>query len=445
MTYHPELKRTGLKRTVLAGAALATAGIMVLSGCSAQQGATTLDKDADVTITMWSGQTDEAQDLIETLAKEFEDEHPNVTIDLSAGASSTEQLLQKLSAGFAGNSYPDISYAFGAWASQLEASGRTLDITEKVSEPDVKWDEFSEAARKTVQPTGEKTIGFPAIVDNLSLIYNKTVFDKAGVEYPDENWDWSDFRDAAKKMTDAETNTYGYGYSVSGSEETTWQFWPHLWQNGGEILSDDQSEAAFASDAGVKALTFLQDMAVTDKSIYLDQTDTKFGQLFASDRIGMITSGPWQLYDLVKAGTDYGVTVLPGTDGNHQTVSGPDIWALFDHKDKNREYWAYEFVEWLTSAEQDVRWNVAIGNLPLRSSEVDSEAFKEQAAQYPGLDIMAANNANAEKARPTVPGYVNLSEAIGGAISQVLQGQSDPAEALKAAAEKANEKLGESK
>ncbi|WP_166997391.1 ABC transporter substrate-binding protein [Paramicrobacterium fandaimingii] len=445
MTYHPELKRTGLKRTALAGAALATAGIMVLSGCSAQQGATTLDKDADVTITMWSGQTDEAQDLIETLAKEFEDEHPNVTIDLSAGASSTEQLLQKLSAGFAGNSYPDISYSFGAWASQLEASGRTLDITEKVSEPDVKWEEFSEAARKTVQPTGEKTIGFPAIVDNLSLIYNKTVFDKAGVEYPDENWDWSDFRDAAKKMTDAETNTYGYGYSVSGSEETTWQFWPHLWQNGGEILSDDQTEAAFASDAGVKALTFLQDMAVTDKSIYLDQTDTKFGQLFASDRIGMITSGPWQLYDLVKAGTDYGVTVLPGTDGNHQTVSGPDIWALFDHKDKNREYWAYEFVEWLTSAEQDVRWNVAIGNLPLRSSEVDTEAFKEQAAQYPGLDIMAANNANAEKARPTVPGYVNLSEAIGGAISQVLQGQSDPAEALKAAAEKANEKLGESK
>ncbi|MCW4457468.1 ABC transporter substrate-binding protein [Microbacterium sp. MPKO10] len=440
MTYHPQLKRTGL-----VAAAIATTSILALSGCSSQQGATTLDKDADVTITMWSGQTDEAQDLIETLAKEFEEEHPNVTIDVSAGASSTEQLLQKLSAGFAGNSYPDISYAFGAWASQLEASGRTLDITDKVSEPDVKWDEFSEAARSTVQPTGEKTIGFPAIVDNLSLIYNKTVFDKAGVEYPDEDWDWNDFREAAKKMTDSASNTYGYGYSVSGSEETTWQFWPHLWQNGGEILSDDQQTAAFDSEAGVEALTFLQDMAVTDKSVYLDQTDTKFGQLFASDRIGMITSGPWQLYDLVKAGTDYGVTVLPGTDGDHQTVSGPDIWALFDHKDKNREYWSYEFVKWLTDAEQDVRWNVAIGNLPLRSSEVDSEAFKEQAAEYPGLEIMAANNENAQKARPTVPGYVNLSEAIGSAISQVLQGQGSPADALKAAAEKANEKLGDSK
>ncbi len=440
MTYQPRRRRRAI-----VGTTIAALSALALSGCGAQQGATTLDKDADVTITMWSGQTDEAQDLIEKLAGEFEKEHPNVTIDVSAGASSTEQLLQKLSAGFAGNSYPDISYSFGAWASQLEASGRTLDITDKVSDPEVKWDEFSEAARKTVQPTGEKTIGFPAIVDNLSLIYNKTLFDKAGVDYPDETWSWDDFRSAAKKLTDPANNIYGYAYSVSGSEETTWQFWPHLWQNGGDILSEDQQSAAFASDAGVTALTFLQDMAVTDKSVYLDQTDTKFGQLFASDRIGMITSGPWQLYDLVKAGTDYGVTILPGTDGDHQTVSGPDIWALFDHKDANREYWSYEFVKWLTDAEQDVRWNVAIGNLPLRSSEVSSDAFKEQAAQYPGLDIMAANNENAEQARPTVPGYVNLSEAIGSAISQVLQGQKDPAEALKTAADKADEKLGDSK
>lgn len=429
------------KRSLFISTALATAAMLGLAGCSGQQGATTLDKDADVTITMWSGQTDEAQGYIKKLVAEFEDEHPNVTIDLSAGASSTEQLLQKLSAGFAGSNYPDISYAFGAWASQLEESGRTLDISDKVSDPDVKWDEFSEAARATVQPTGDETIGFPAIVDNISLIYNKTLFDKAGIDYPDENWDWDDFREAAKKITDQASNTYGYGYSVSGSEETTWQFWPHLWQNGGSILSDDGTKSEFDSQAGVDALTYLQSMAVTDKSVYLDQTDTKFGQLFASDHIGMITSGPWQLYDLKAAGTDYGVTVLPGTDGDHQTVSGPDIWALFDHKDENRSYWSYEFVKWLTDAEQDVRWNVAVGNLPLRSSETDTDAFAEQASEYPGLDIMAENNENAEKARPTVPGYVNLSEAIGSEIAAVLQGKGDPEQALKDAAKKADQSL----
>ena len=307
----------------------------------------------------------------------------------------------------------------------------------------MKWDEFSEAARKTVQPTGEKTIGFPAVVDNISLLYNTTVFDAAGVDYPTADWTWDDFREASKQLTDPATNTYGYAYSVSGSEETTWQFWPHLWQNGGSIISDDAKTAEFASDAGVDALTFLRDMAVDDKSVYLDQTDTKFGDLFASDRIGMITSGPWQLSTLQTKGTKYGVTVLPGTDGDHQTVSGPDVWALFDHKDKNREYWAYEFTKWLTDSEQDLKWNVAYGNLPLRSSEIDTPEFQAQVAQLPGLDVMAENGVNAKQARPTVPGYVGLSEAIGKAISSVLQGQGDPKQALEDAAKAADDALTE--
>ena len=435
----PHLHLEKLSRPLGLLTVVATA--MALAGCAGGQGAATLDTNAKVSLTMWTGQTDEAEKLLTGLVREFEKDHPNVSIDVSPGASSTEELLQKLSAGFAGGTYPDISYAFGSWASELESSGRTLDITNQVKGADVKWDEFSSSARATVQPTGAKTIGFPAIVDNLALIYNKTVFDAAGVSYPTANWSWDDFRAAAKKLTDPATSTYGYAYSVSGSEETTWQLWPHLWQNGGEILSGDNTQATFNSAAGVKSLDFLTGMAVDDKSVYLDQTDTKFAELFASDRVGMMTSGPWQLYDLNVKGTQYGVTVLPGTNGDHQTVSGPDLWALFDHQDKNREYWAYEFTKWLTSAQQDERWNVAVGNLPLRSSEVDSQAFKDQVAKYPGLDIMAANAVNAKKARPTVSGYNGLSQAIGSAISQVLQGQGDSKSALDEAAKKADEAL----
>jgi multiple sugar transport system substrate-binding protein len=437
-----------MKHSTSFGRALAAGGAAVLAlglltACGPQQGAQTLDPDADVSLTWWTGQDAEANDILKGLAQEFEEAHPNVDIDVSPGASSTDELLTKLSAGFAGGTYPDISYSYGSWASQLESSGRTLDITDKVSDPDVKWDEFPESARLTVQPTGEKTIGFPAIVDNISLIYNTQLFDEAGLEYPNENWTWDDFRAAAKALTDPSKNQYGYGYSVSGQEETTWQFWPHLWQNGGSILSDDGTEATFNSQAGVDALTFLRDMAVDDKSIYLDQTDTKTGELFAAGSIAMETSGPWQLYDLNVAGTPYGVTILPGTDGDHQTVSGPDIWALFDHQDKNREYWAFELMKWVTSAEQDERWNVAIGNLPLRTGELDSDAFAEQVANYPYLDVMAANGDNAKQARPTVKGYNGLSVAIGDAISHVLQGDGDPKEALDAAVKDANEALAE--
>ncbi|WP_223695023.1 ABC transporter substrate-binding protein [Leifsonia poae] len=432
------LRRRALRTSVVLSAALA---VTTLAGCSGSQGATTLDTKAAVQIQVWSGQSDAAEKVIEGLAKEFEKAHPNVTVNLSPGASSTDQLLQKLSAGFAGNQYPDMSYAFGSWAGQLEASGRTLDISSEVKKPEVKWDEFTAAARGTAQPTGTKVIGFPAVVDNIGLLYNKTLFDKAGLAYPTADWTWDDFRQAAKKLTDSANHIYGYGYSVSGSEETTWQFWPHLWQNGGAIQSENGKTAEFASPEGDSALSFLRSMAVDDKSVYLDQTDTKFGQLFVSNRIGMITSGPWQLSDLKTGGTSYGVVQLPGTNGDHQTVSGPDIWALFDHKDKNRAYWATQFAQWLTSAEQDERFNVAIGNLPLRTSEASSDAVAQEAKQYPGYDVFVANSKNVKQTRPTTKGYASLSVAIGKAISSVLQGQGEPKAALEQAAKTADAEM----
>lgn len=424
----------------LAVVAAGLAAVTALAGCGGggKAATTTVDAAAPVTLTFWTGQADQAETLLEGLAADFHTLHPNVTIKVSSGAPSTEDLLQKMSASFAGGTYPDVSYAFGSWASELEASGRTLDITPQVADPAVHWSDFSAAARQTAQPTGARTIGFPAVVDNLALMYNTKLFDAAGVAYPTPDWTWDDFRAAAAKLTNKATNTYGYAYSVSGSEETTWQFWPHLWQRGGEILAPDGKTAAFASQAGVDALTFLRDMAVEDKSVYLDQTDTKFGQLFASGRIAMITSGPWQLYDLGVAHTPYGVTQLPGFQGNHQTVSGPDIWVLFDHKDANRAHWAYEFTKWLTDPAQDVRWNVEYGNLPLRASEVESPEFAAQVKKLPGLEVMAKNGENALKARPTVSGYVKLSEAIGGAISEVLQGKGDPKSALEDAAKAAD-------
>ncbi|XUK64241.1 hypothetical protein ABMA10_19935 [Plantibacter sp. RU18] len=54
---------------------------------------------------------------------------------------------------------------------------------------------------------------------------------------------------------------------------------------------------------------------------------------------------------------------------------------------------------------------------------------------------MAENGANAKQARPTLPGYVGLSEAIGKAISEVLQGQGDPKQALEDAAKAADAAL----
>jgi multiple sugar transport system substrate-binding protein len=387
---------------------------------------------------VWSGQDIGPEKLLEGLAAKFHGLHPNVTVKVYPGAPTTDQLLPKLTAAFTSGDYPDISYTFGSWATELQQSGRTLNLTGKVTDPSVKWYEFPPAARQTATPNGE-VIGFPAVVDNIALMYNKKLFQSAGVAPPTDAWTWDQFRAAAKRLTDPAHNVYGTAYSVSGTEDTTWHFWPLLWQKGGSILSSDGKKAAFESAAGVSALTFLQQMAVTDKSVYLSQDDQKYADLFKSGFVGMILTGPWQLADNVAANLDYGVTYLPSFDGkSHQTISGPDVWTLFDHHDADRAYWSYSFAEWLTSAAVDPEFNLATGNLPLRGSEASSTEFTAYAKQYPGAQTLLDNLQNATTARPTVPGYNGLSQAVGQAIAKALQGQEDPKQALDQAAAQAD-------
>jgi len=425
--------------TIVASLGLAAGSLAACGGDGG--GSDKLDKNANVTLTWWTGQADDAETLIEKLAKEFEALHPNVNLEVSSGAPTTDDLLQKLSASFVSDTYPDISYAYGSWAGQLAGSGRALDLTETVKEPALDWESFPQAARETATPDGT-VIGFPAIVDDLAVVYNTELFDQAGLDYPNPDWTWDDFRAAAQALNDPENEIYGTATSVSGGEDTTWRLWPQLWQNGGQILNDDQTEAEFNSEAGVDALEFWRAMAVDDETVYLDQTDERMGPLFASGRVGMLITGPWQLYDFVQAGTPYGVVQLPaGESGSHQTVSGPDIWAVFDHDDANRAYWATELMKWFTSPEIDAKWNLAFGNLPLRPVAEDSPAYQKFLDDYPGIQVFVDNLANATTARPTIKQYVELSRYVGMSVSEVLQGKKSAQEGLDEAAEQSDQAL----
>lgn len=435
MTTRP---RTQARRTATAlGSAVLLLALAACTGSEDTSGSTAvgeLDEDEEVTLTWWHGQNAEAAAILDGLVEEYETDHPNVTIEASNGAATTDELLQKLQAGFASDSYPDITYAFGNWATELGVSGRTLDIADLVAEPDSGWQEFPEAARATAT-VDEQVIGMPAVVDNLGIIYNTELFDAAGLDYPDESWTWEDFRAAAAELNDPERNIFGTAYPVSGTEDTVWRFWPQLWQNGGDVL-DEEGMPAFNSEAGVEALELWRQMAVEDQSVYLDQNGNKYAESFYAGNIGMIISGPWVLYDLKQQGTPYGVSVLPGTDGDHQTISGPDLWVLLDHDDEQRAAASYDFVQWLTSPEQDVRWNVEYGNLPLRSSAAKTPEFQAYTEKYPGGETFFQNLDNATTPRPTVVGYTTMSREVGLAISKVLQGVAEPQEALDEAAEK---------
>lgn len=65
-----------------------------------------------------------------------------------------------------------------------------------------------------------KIIGIPALVDNLALVYNKQLFAKAGLAAPTPQWTWTDFQNAAAKLTNTPQKQFGWAYVNDASEDT---------------------------------------------------------------------------------------------------------------------------------------------------------------------------------------------------------------------------------
>jgi multiple sugar transport system substrate-binding protein len=155
-----------------------------------------------------------------------------------------------------------------------------------------------------------------------------------------------------------------------------------------------------------------------------------------SGKIGMLVTGPWDLGSLTDI--EYGVQVMPtfaGSNGGHQTISGPDNWVMFDNGDKKKQA-AIDFVKWLTAPEQVKAFSLGTGDLPTRTSVGQDQAFVAKLNEnLPGSGIFVENLSNVKKVRPTVEQYPAISEAMGQAIVSVMLGKDQPADALNSAAQ----------
>lgn len=389
-----------------------------------------------VTLTMWHGYTDAEADSLTSLLADWNAANPDIKIEPLF--VNNDKALQKLTVALQGGEPPDITYQYGSSLPQLAAAPGLVDLTTWTQQPDVNWEDFVQGARDAATFEG-RVLGVPALIDNLAVVYNKTLFDDAGLEYPNDQWTWDDFRAAAKTLTDPADKRFGFSYPMDASEDSVWHYDPLLWQNGGSILTEDGTQAAFNSPQGVEALEVLVGMAVEDESVFLDLQNSPYTGLFNSGKIGMLVTGPWDLSSFPDV--EYGVEILPGFDGDHQTIAGPDMWCVFDNGD-GRAQAALEFIAWLTGAEQMKADALATGHLPFRLSVIDDTDFIEEfGASFPGVDVFAENLANVEQARPVLAAYPQVSEAMGLAIVSAMLGEKDPQTALDEAAAQTNDAL----
>jgi ABC-type glycerol-3-phosphate transport system substrate-binding protein len=143
------------------------------------------------------------QNRYDSLIDAFEAEHPDVHI-------STVSIEETLGTGPGGFNWPDDAYqllaanadVIGASATrEAVQQGALLDLTDFFeSDPNLKADAFYPGLLESVQWEGG-TWSLPVEVTYPLIYFDKSLFDAAGMAYPQPGWTWDDFLATAQALT----------------------------------------------------------------------------------------------------------------------------------------------------------------------------------------------------------------------------------------------------
>ncbi|MFB5762236.1 ABC transporter substrate-binding protein [Paenibacillus medicaginis] len=385
--------------------------ILLLTACTPGQNSG--ESGDKVKITWWDTMTSDASvAAINKIISEYEETHPNITIERTYVSYS--DIKTKLLLGSIGNQGPDIVWIDSADHQTFAAAGVLADLTKEIE----KWGQ----AKHYIEGPWSSTVyngrnyGVPVGSNNLALYYNTDLFKTAGLQ-PPTNWD--ELQAAAKKLTDKDV--FGFAVSAVKTEEGTFQFLPFVLQAGSDIPD-------FDSPGTLKALTMLTDMVneglMSKDVITQKQSDT--ATQFAAGKVAMMVNGTWQIPFLQKsAKVNWDVVKLP-SDVQSATVLGGENWAISEaskHKDI-----AFDVIQFANEPERLKELLKTNGRLPSRSDLLQDSFWQEDRQMKVFADSMQV-----AKARAYGPNYASISEAIQTMLQEALTGAKTPEAAVKSA------------
>ncbi|MFB3896113.1 MAG: extracellular solute-binding protein [bacterium] len=241
---------------------------------------------------------------IQRIVAAFEKTHPNIKVQVESNASATRLFLVQMASG----SPPDVIYVVNSNLGQLVGKNAVLDLAPYVAEDKVDMSIFYPEVTKTFT-YGNHLYAYPIHSSTNALIYNRKLFDQAGVPYPDENWTWDDFKQAAKKLT---KDKNGDG-TIDQFGTLIPDYRLLIEADGGEIFNQD-STCIIDSAIARKAVAWGMEMYGKEAPNIAQLSDTNDTQLFENDRLAMFVGRTWQLPELcetMKDTTSWDIAPIP--------------------------------------------------------------------------------------------------------------------------------------
>ena len=286
------MKKISRRSFLAATAALAASS---LAGCGSGDGT------VDLTFQIWDVFQ---RDGMQAMCDAYTALHPEVTIEVQV--TSWDEYWTKLEAATMAKQAPDIFWMHTNEILKYADNDKLVDCSEIVDKS-----HFSDISLANASGSDGTLYAVPKDRDTVGLVYNKEMFDAAGVSYPDDTWTWDTLVEASQKIYDA---TGYYGYMAYGDDQLG--YWNFVYQAGGSILTEDKTRANFTDPATEMAMDFYIGLQKNDWCP--DQTyfaETSPGTAFFSGKGAMFLEGDWNILPELQNYPDmvgkWDVAVLP--------------------------------------------------------------------------------------------------------------------------------------
>lgn len=286
-----------------------------------------LAQDEEVVLIVPDPSSLEAWYPIEAINTAFLESHPNVTLEFGTSISASQDEIRFL-AQAAGGNIDDVVGGGDESPDMYGPRGIYIDLKSRMEQDADLW--FNEDVFLTdfqyETPDG-KIYGIPLTHNPIVIMFNVDVFEAAGVPLPpllyndpnyEADWTWEGFLETARALTqdtdgDGETDVWGVAL------ENNWQVWvPMVYQNGGRLTNEDDSDFLIDDPAVVEALQFYTDLVVKEGVAPLPTVASTLGgsdALLREGKVGMWIVGGWMrqaFLEEVEAGDlRLGIAPLP--------------------------------------------------------------------------------------------------------------------------------------
>ena len=373
-----------------------------------------------VELTYWTapmtGEDDKEMQLWAEWLGEFEEE-TGATVNVEI--VPWEDMDTKLMTGVMSNDCADVMYLGGDDTYGLAKAGALLDLSTVFTDEEIAdelyWDMMAIEGEHCM-------VGYVGGTSVRGIVYNKDIFEQAGVEKCPETWD--DLLDAGKKVKAACPDVYPYLFSLGGDANGfIYGLASFMYQAGGGIIAGSDGYT-FDTPEGIKAATYfkqLVDEEIIPQECLGISNNLECIDLFSEGKVAMmILSAPEVLSDERVSAVNWGFGAMTHdvAYGAYNPIDPIAVWSGTENVEA-----ATDLLRFLRSGEMIQRF---------RDSFWDTAAMKASAPYTPDLPGTEAAFEHPEGCFGLVfaPGYSEVQESAIKNSQLIVMGEITPEEAM---------------